>query len=70
MWVLFLLYPLYRVLWAQKTKLVVKDMSFSALLLFDQKAEHHEPIQMPNYDLSIWAPFTVQHPEPEDPALR
>jgi hypothetical protein len=54
-WVLFLLYPLYRVLQAQKTKLVVKVMSFRALLLFDQESEHHEPIQMPNYDLSIWA---------------
>lgn len=54
-WVLFLLYPLYRVLRAKKTKLVVKDMSFRALLLFDQEAEHHQPIQMPNYDLSIWA---------------
>jgi len=53
--VVFLVPPFIAVIRAKKSKLTVKEMSFTALLLFDQEAKHHEPIQMANYDLSIWA---------------
>jgi hypothetical protein len=51
----FFLQIIYRIMRAKRKRLPVKEIDFQALFLFDQDAEHRAPIQMPNYELSIWA---------------
>ncbi len=55
LWIVFLLFPLYRIYRTRKQEITVQEEEFEAVLLMDQKTEFHGPVQLGDYGFSISA---------------